>query len=154
LTAGSDLLPAVSVSASVKGDLRRCQDLSGSGIEAAAAVSLAKRLGDFHAYLSVGMSRYGDENFHGLETRSSGWSVLAALEWRVLEDVSLLLQQLRSQGVLKTFGAMSEPSTEISLGVKIEMSRGVVFEAGLIENIIVFDNSPDFGLHFGLSIRL
>ena len=39
------------------------------------------------------------------------------------------------------------------MGWKWEFSPGTVFEVGLIENLIEFDNSPDFGLHFGLRHR-
>lgn len=155
LTGGSEWLPAVSVSVSVKGDLQESDDVAGAGLEAAASVSLAKRLSDdVFAYLTVGYAHFGDQSFHGLGMRSSGLSVLAALEWSVMENVSLVLQQLRSQGVLKNYGLLSQASTEISVGIKVEAGPGVVFEMGLIENIIVFDNSPDFGLHFGLSVRL
>lgn len=154
LTGGSDLVPAVSMSLSVKGDLQGSEDLSGSGIEVAASLSLAKRWGDFYAYLTVGMAQFGDETFHGIDLRPTGLTVLAALEWNVLDGVSLVLQQLRSQGALKNYGTLSEASTEISFGLKVEAGPGVLIEMGLIENIIVFDNSPDFGLHFGLNIRL
>jgi hypothetical protein len=153
LTAGSDFFPALSVSLSVKGDLRESRDVSGSGIEGAGSISLAKKLGDFYAYVSIGMGEFGSEEFHGLGMRPRGMSVLAAVEWTVTDNASIVFQQLRSEGALRGYGHLSAASTEISLGIKVEAAAGVVFELGVIENIIVFDNSPDFGLHFGLTLR-
>ena len=34
-----------------------------------------------------------------------------------------------------------------------ELAERTVFELGLIENIINFNNSPDFGVHAGLTYR-
>jgi len=39
------------------------------------------------------------------------------------------------------------------LGWKWEVKTKVVLEFALIENIIVFDNSPDFGIHAGITSR-
>jgi hypothetical protein len=33
------------------------------------------------------------------------------------------------------------------------LAERTVFELGLIENIIDFNNSPDFGIHAGLTVR-
>lgn len=46
------------------------------------------------------------------------------------------------------------PTHEITLGWKGEVARDAVLEIGLVENVITFDNSPDFGVHGGFSYRL
>jgi hypothetical protein len=151
VTRGSDLLPAVSVSLTVQGRLESSPDISGNVLETAFSITFAKRFGDFYGYLSIGASWLGDQEFHGVDLRSTGFSALAALEWNLATDVSLVVQHLYSRGAMMGYGALSEPSYEISLGVKIELTRGMVVELAAIENIIVFDNSPDFGVHFGLT---
>lgn len=153
ITGGSDWLPAVSISLSVKGSLQDSPDLSGDALETAGSVTLAKRFGDFYAYLSAGLAWYGDELFRGIDLRSMGTTFMAALEWNFTEGASVVLQQLRTSGVLMGYGDLSKPSYEISLGVKVEVDPGLIFEFAMIENIIVFDNSPDFGIHFGMTTR-
>jgi len=41
----------------------------------------------------------------------------------------------------------SDPSNEIVFGWKWEVRQAGVLEIGLIENILEFGNSPDFGVH-------
>lgn len=151
VTRGNGLLPAVSVSFTVQGRLESSPDVSGNAIETAFSVTFAKRLGEFYGYLSIGASWLGDQEFHGVDLRSTGFTALAALEWNLGADVSLVVQHLYSRGAMRGYGALSQPSTEISLGVKFEAARGMVVELAAIENIIVYDNSPDFGVHFGLT---
>jgi nucleoside-diphosphate-sugar epimerase len=55
--------------------------------------------------------------------------------------------------VAKDLGDFSQNSNEITLGWKWELADRTVFEFGLIENILNFNNSPDFGVHAGLTFR-
>jgi hypothetical protein len=151
LTRGSHLLPAVSVSFTIQSRLESSPDVSGNAIETAFSVTFAKRFGEIYGYVSLGASWLGDQEFHGVELRSTGFSALAALEWNLVADVSLVVQHLYTRGAMSGYGDLSEPSYEISLGVKVEAARGMVVELAVIENIIVFDNSPDFGVHFGFT---
>jgi hypothetical protein len=52
---------------------------------------------------------------------------------------------------MKNLGALDEPAHEIHLGAKWRGGR-VTAEAALIENIITYNNSPDFGFAFGLKV--
>ena len=70
-----------------------------------------------------------------------------------LRKVSLLLQYMLCQGAAEDWRDLSKPSHEILLGVKAEIGSRTVFEAGLLENLGIPDNSPDFGFHAGLSYR-
>lgn len=151
VTRGSDLWPAVSFSMTVQSRLDSSPDLTGNEFETGMSVTFAKRIGEFYGYLSAGATWLGDQQFHGVELRSMGFSLLAAVEWNLAADVSLVAQHLYSRGAMTGYGALSEASYEISLGVKIEAARGMVVELSVIENIVVFDNSPDFGVHFGLT---
>jgi hypothetical protein len=151
LTRGNDFLPAVSVSFTFQSRLESSPDVSGNALETAFAVTFAKRFGEFYGYVSIGASWLGDQEFHGVDLRSTGFSALAAVEWNLAADLSLVVQHLYSRGALAGYGALSEPSYEISLGMKFEAARGMVVELAVIENLIVYDNSPDFGVHFGLT---
>ena len=65
----------------------------------------------------------------------------------------MLLQYLRTEGLSPDFGPFAAESHEFTLGWKWEVVSKTVIEVGLIENLISFDNSPDFGIHVGLVRR-
>jgi hypothetical protein len=153
LTAGSEVLPAIGSSLTLKTNLRESAHLRGSPVDLAASISFAKKWGDFHAYVTTGFSWYGSERFQGLELKPHALSLLLAVEWALADGLSLVLQHQGAQGAVKNLAAFSKPSHEIALGAKIQIGAGSVFEVGVIENIIVFDNSPDFGMHAGLTLQ-
>ena len=66
----------------------------------------------------------------------------------------MLLQLLTTEGAIDDFGPFSATSNEITLGYKWEFVPRTILEVGLIENIVEFDNSPDFGIHLGVSRRM
>ncbi len=66
---------------------------------------------------------------------------------------SLLLQYLLTEGLIEDFEPFSEASNEITLGWKWEAIPRGTLEVGLIENVVSFDNGPDFGILTGFSYR-
>lgn len=54
---------------------------------------------------------------------------------------------------IKTLEALDKPSHEVHLGFKLRVYGNYVMDFALIENMITLDNSPDFGVHIGLSRR-
>ncbi len=69
------------------------------------------------------------------------------IEWRWRPKFCLLLQYTYHEAALEDFGELSEASHELDLGFKWKLSSGGIIEFAMIENIITYDNSPDFGLH-------
>ena len=67
--------------------------------------------------------------------------------------MAFVLQYLSSQGVAKDLGVFSDTSNEIVLGWKWEVWEAGVLEIGLLENVVSFDNSPDFGVHVAFTQR-
>lgn len=154
VTCGTPDLPAIAYSATLRTDLGDVEDLTDEEpTDLAVSLSVAKRFGDFYLYLNAGYAWFGKEEFRGIDLKTTQGSALLALEWRFAAEMSLLAQYLLSEGVTEHLGRFSEPSHEITLGWKGEILRGTVLEVGLIENVIVSDNSPDFGLHAGISLR-
>ena len=51
------------------------------------------------------------------------------------------------------FDPFSEASHEITLGWKWEVVPQGVLEIGVVENLVTFDNSADFGIHAGFTQR-
>ncbi len=153
LTAGTDALPALSLSFTVMTDLGGASHVLGDAIDASVSLSLSKKAGDFTAYLTIGIAWYGHEQFYGVDLKPFAVSIVSAVEWTAAEGWSLVLQHHWAQGTVKNYGSLSRPSHEVVLGTRIRISADSVFELGVVENIVVFDNSPDFGLHSGVAVQ-
>ncbi|HSL17980.1 MAG TPA: DUF3187 family protein [Methylomirabilota bacterium] len=147
LTCGTATWPALSWAVSVRTSLDGSEGLEGRRLDVALSVAAARRFGDFHVYLTLGHAWYGSERYYGVELDSTQLTALAAGEWRFAPRMSLTLQYLRTEGAALDIPPFSEPSNEIVIGWKWEATTGGVLEVGLLENIITFDNSPDFGIH-------
>lgn len=153
LTEGSDVLPAVAATITVATGIGDSPDLRGDTATLSGQLSVAKRWGDFYGYLGFGLAWFGRDSFYGLPLKPFGASVLTGVEWRFTRGASLVFQHLWTPGALEGFEELSRPAYELGLGLKVEICAGSVIELGLTENILVFDSSPDFGLHAGMSLR-
>ena len=154
VTCGTEVLPAFSYALSLRAKLS--DDLGPNGglpLEPQLSVAASKAVGDFYFYGSVGFAYFGSQHQGGIKYRPTQLSGLGAAEWRFASSMSLILQYLATQGVVDSLGAFSTNSHEITLGWKWEFADRTVFEFGLIENLINFSNSPDFGLHAGVMLR-
>lgn len=154
LTEGGPYLPQTMVVLHLKLPSGDQSDLYGSGsVDGGVSVLLAKRIWKFFGYVSAQYTRFGGKEIAGIPMREHQISVLTALEYPWCDRVSLVVQELVNTGAARDFYQFSEASHEITFGAKVETIAGTVFELGLIENLFRFDNSPDFGVHFGLSRR-
>jgi thiol-disulfide isomerase/thioredoxin len=147
VTCGTTKWPALSWAVTGRYSLGNPGDLEGDSFDLALSVAAARRFGKFYVYLTLGYAWYGSDAVYGLELETTQATVLAAAEWRFKPRMSLVFQYLGTQGVAKDLGVFSDPSNEIVLGWKWEVRQAGVLEIGLIENILEFGNSPDFGVH-------
>ena len=129
------------------------EDLEGSDVDLALSAAASRRFGRFYVYVTIGYTWYGSDSISGLELDDTQLSVLVAAEWRFKPRMSLLLQYLGSEGAAVDLGPFSETSNEVVMGWKWEVRPAGVLEIGLIENVVTFDNSPDFGVHAGFTQR-
>jgi len=74
-------------------------------------------------------------------------------EFTMEANEAFIVQYLFSEGVLEDLGALADVSHEIHLGYKWRTERNI-FELGLVENIINFDNGPDVAFTFGVTHRI
>lgn len=154
MTCGTEDMPAIAYALTLRADQDLADDLhGGSPVDVALSVSTSKRFGDIYGYLGLGLAWFGTEEFRGIELDATQASVLAAVEWRFSAAMSFVAQYLFSQEITDHLGPFSEPSHEVTLGWKGELCRGAVLEIGLVENVLLSDNSPDFGIHAGLTYR-
>jgi len=154
VTCGTARFPAFSYSVSARLETIDSGDLSGGGdLDLGASVALARRFGKLYVYGTLGYALFGQDTFRGVQLEDTQWTWLIGFEWRAMARQSFLLQYLVSEGLIDNFDPFSKTSNEVTLGWKWEMRRWGTLEIGLIENIVSFDNSPDFGVHVGFAQR-
>ncbi len=154
VTCGTRHLPAFSYAVTVRSAPWNSPDLEGSqGLDLGFSVALARRFGRFYLYETLGYAWFGGEEFRQIALEKTQWTSLTALEWRFAPRMSAVAQYLLTTGAASDLGAFSDPSNEITFGWKWEVAQNTLLEAGLIENVITFDNSPDFGFHAGITHR-
>jgi len=153
VTCGTAKWPALSWAATGRYSVGNPGDLEGSNFDVALSAAVSRRFGKFYVYLTLGYAWYGSDTAFGLELETTQATVLAAGEWRFKPRMSFVLQYLGSQGAAKDLGVFSDTSNEIVLGWKWEVRDAGVLEIGLLENVVSFDNSPDFGVHVAFTQR-
>jgi thiol-disulfide isomerase/thioredoxin len=153
VTCGGTYLPAISYALTVRYGLGRGQVESRGDLDVGGSVAAARHWRNFYTYLTLGFARYTDDHFRGIRLKDSQYTALGALEWRRWPRTSLIVQYLHSQGAAIDFKPFSSSTNEVSFGWKKEVFNRGVLEIGIIENVITFENSPDFGIHLGYSVR-
>ncbi|MEX1024906.1 MAG: DUF3187 family protein [Planctomycetota bacterium] len=155
LTCGTEHWPAVAYSLTARyhtggaGDLEGPRDWSFGG-----SISASRRISDrWYVYGGLGYLFHGPQRWRGLELESEQLTGLLAVEWDYAAFRALTLQYLWSDATAVDRSPFDEPAHEFYLGWKRETTLNRVWEFGLIENGIVADNSPDFGLHVGVRQR-
>lgn len=123
----------------------------GEGVDVGAFVCFAKSMETVIMYGTLMAARFSTREFHRVELRAWQWSAMLAAECRVAERSSIIIQYLATQGAMENMGELSRPSHEISFGYKSELSAGVLLEVAVLENLFIFDNSPDVGVHFAMT---
>ncbi|HXH28102.1 MAG TPA: DUF3187 family protein, partial [Candidatus Polarisedimenticolia bacterium] len=154
LVCGDGRRPAVSVDVTTRLETVDAHDLShGGDIDLGASLAVSGRAGRTYLYGTVGYARFGKDRFRGIPIRDGQTTALFAVEWRVRPRNAMIFQYLWTQGLVPGFAPFSAPSNEVTLGWKWEVAGPTLLEAGVIENLISFDNSPDFGVHVGVTRR-
>jgi hypothetical protein len=153
VTCGTSTWPAVSYAIGARTSIGGTPGLEGRDFDAAVSLAASRRFGNVYVYLTLGYAWYGSETYYDIELERQQLTVLAASEWRFKPRMSLVLQYLYAEGAAVEFGPFSEPSNEVVVGLKWEPTSAGVLEVGLIENVVTFDNSPDFGIHAGWTQR-
>jgi thioredoxin-related protein len=153
ITCGTVSWPAVAYAFTLRTELKNEDLEGGSPLDLGMWLSASRRFGDCYLYGTIGYTLFGREAFHSVELRGNQLSGLVTIEWRFKPRASLLAQYLITEGAAEDLGDLSSSSNEITLGAKWEIVKGTVLEFGLVENVITLGNSPDFGLHFGITSR-
>lgn len=154
LARGSETTPALTASFVLKLPVGREASLfSSGGYDVAGGLSAGQRLGRFNAYASAVAIHYATTEMVGVRLRPNQLSLFTGVEFRRSTRTSWLLQALVTSPGAETFGDFSKNTYEITVGLKHLLSPDLLVEASLLENLFIFDNSPDVGFHVGLVWR-
>ena len=154
IMAGKGLWPDLGVMVNMKLPTSDSTSLFGTdAIDVGASVSAAKAWHPIFVYCGLGFSQFGEDEIAGIPMRQYQGTFLLAVEWAFSERFSVLLQELSNTGPADQYFEFSASTHEATLGIKAVVWERLLLELGLIENLFFFKNSPDFGIHFGLSYR-
>ncbi len=101
----------------------------------------------FYGHHGLGATFYGTDGLDELKLNRERFSMFSALEYSCSETFSVIAQLVAASAVAD-YSKLNDPVVEVILGFKAKIGPGV-FEFGLIENMLYFDNSPDGGIHIG-----
>ncbi len=154
LARGTAATPAVTASFTLKFPTGRTASLfSSGGYDVAGGLSAGQRVGRFNLYASVVAMHYATTEMAGVRLTPTQLSYFAGLEYRASARTSWLVQALVTSPGAEEFGDFSKNTYEITVGLKHLLGPRVLLEASVLENLLIFDNSPDVGFHLGLVWR-
>jgi len=153
MTFGDVQWPAASWSLSLRHSLDGGDVREHGPVDLSASLGFVKEVETVHFYLGGNVQWFGREDFFWLKLRTLQWATTLAVEWNLTEGFSLIGQWIATSGAADDLGALSRASHEILGGFKWQAFARVLIEFAVIENVINFDNGPDFGVHLGVTFR-
>ncbi len=123
------------------------------GLDVGGSLSAAKGIGRTTFYGMAAAMRYGETSEIPLALNRWQYSAFAGVEYSLSPRTSLLLQLLGTSPTADGFGDFGRWSLEAALGFKRRLWQRWFVEFGIIENLLIYDNSPDVGVHLGLTWR-
>lgn len=159
LPSGDAIWPSINLYSLVRYILKAPKVLDGdTKFDYGLGIGLSKQLSErWYAYGVLGYTIYAsdDKTSAGqVEFEDQQKTGLFALAWYYQPDFAVMLQVLYTDAAIKTIEELDEASHEIHFGFKWRLDERYLIDFALIENIISWDNSPDFGVHLGFSIGI
>ncbi|MHC4662863.1 MAG: DUF3187 family protein [Planctomycetota bacterium] len=111
-----------------------------------------KRIKNWGLYFNAAEFHFRDNRFGSIRLRSVQRNLFFGAEYCTRPDFSIILQTLVISKAAVDFFDFSRPTTESVLGIRWAFSKDAVLEIGLLENLFEYFNSPDIGLHIGVSV--
>jgi Protein of unknown function (DUF3187) len=152
LYSGTDMLPAVNLSGVVQYGLETPFADDDDPFDISIGIGFSKRWSArWYSYHTLNYTHYSQTDMPHLKFEDNSFSATNTLAWEKGPSLSFLLQYMYHEGVIKDLGSLSDATHELSLGFKWQIRKKGIIEFGVIENIIDYANSPDFGVHAAYS---
>ncbi|MGD1149001.1 MAG: DUF3187 family protein [Thermoanaerobaculaceae bacterium] len=154
LARGTETTPALTALFTLKFPTGREASLySSGGYDVAAGLSAGQRVGRFNLYGSLVVMHYATTEVVGVRLKPNQLSLFNGVEYRLSPRTSWLLQTLVTSPGAENFGDFSKNTYEVTVGFKHILSPSLLIEVSVLENLFIFDNSPDVGFHVGFVWR-
>ena len=95
----------------------------------------------------VGSEYCPADEIAGVQVYKDEWSGLGGITYEYSPTLSLIAQYLASSPVAKEAFAFSKPCHEVSVGLKWRVTAQGILEFAVVENVAIFENSADIGVH-------
>ncbi len=159
ITCGNKNRPALSYAITIGQNIYNKDELHGKiPLDVSTSFSASQRFKNFYFYGAIGVSVFGnnkiDTDAGVITLRRLQLSTLTAIEWRFRNKMSVSFQYLVTQGAISNRHPFNRFSHEVTLGFSWEIRNNLLLQVGMIENMFVHDNSPDFGVFSAITIRL
>lgn len=107
-----------------------------------------------HLYhINLGYGWFGQNDYLGIPLKKQQVSLMLAWEYPVSSHTSLVTQYLLDEPVFIGLGELSEPAHQLQMGLKWKR-KNMFFQAGFVENLFTFYNSPDISFSLLVGLRL
>ncbi len=146
-------LPTTALSVTVRKALVSDSPFENGAVDVDGELSMALPLRNDFVYGDLAYTEFGNNHLINVPLESHEFVGMLGYEWTLAGNSALIGQYLYSQGVVKNLGDLSNSSHEVYLGYKRRLTA-MTWEFGIIENLAPYNNSPDFGLNFGLTYDL
>jgi len=125
------------------------------GLGVGAQVVTAKRLGRrFDVFAGVGATAQTDDEVDGVHYVPVRGHAFAALEWRPWRAWSVVVSGDAATRLVDDVVDFAGEHVYLHMDVKVDLSPRTRLELGFTENIEDQQTTADFGMHFGLTVRL
>lgn len=117
------------------------------------ATNFFYQTGDWYWNVGFSFATPGDEGILGQKARSFVETLFVMIEYRIFDWLSVVGQGTLQSGPVVDFGEYSKWSLCIDGGFKIRIDKSVTWDIGFFENAVKYENSADFGLFTGLTLK-
>ncbi len=111
-----------------------------------------KNSSNIFQYFILGMTSFANPNLGPIPLKKYTTSFLYALERPMSKTIRSIIQLQINQKITDVVPKFNENTYILNWGWKIKR-KNRIFTFSIIENLLKFDNSPDFGLYFSRSFR-
>ena len=145
---GTKILPAVSLSGTLAQSVQSPLAGNGEPLDFSGGIGLSKRWAKrWYSYHTLSYTHFDQTQMAMFSMEDNGMTLTNTLAWQVRPTVALILQAMYSEGLVKDLPGLKDASQEVHMGFKWRPTKAGVLEFALIENVINYDNGPDFGVH-------
>ena len=128
------------------------ENLSGYLPRTGLSLALGRRFGSFYGSASGGFGYVDHDRYMGVALRPWVRSFALGLEYHPGGSAhSLFFQGLATDGAAEEFASLSQGRYQVKFGYGYRFNPGARLEIGILENVFRFNNTPDFGLHMGIT---